>query len=81
MRNVLGIFIALLLSAAGALLLDHGVSDSGRSQSEITVAGATLLSFGLCIAWLVLSDWRRWREPSRRYRRAHSRNSAHRVHH
>jgi len=67
MRNNLGLFAGLILLVIGALLI-NSVSNSDPNQTARVVGGATLLSLGLIVTWLMGRSWWEWRKIERKYR-------------
>jgi hypothetical protein len=68
MRNNLGLFAGLILLVIGALLISDSVSNSDPNQTARVVGGATLLSLGLIVTWLMGRSWWEWRKIERKYR-------------
>jgi membrane protease YdiL (CAAX protease family) len=68
MRDILGIFLALVFLALGAVLLYDGVSTSDVSQSARTIGGAALLTLGFTIMLIALKNWWKWKKLSKDYR-------------
>jgi hypothetical protein len=69
MRNTsLGLFCGLLLLTLGALLVIESVANADANQSARVVGGATLLSLGFLLTWLMARSWWEWRKLERKYR-------------
>jgi hypothetical protein len=64
--GLISIISALALLLTGAWLLYDGVS--GRDSQMEVIAGATLLSVGVVISVLLLSDWIKWKRELGKYR-------------
>jgi high-affinity Fe2+/Pb2+ permease len=68
MLNNLGLFLGVILSLAGAVLLYKGVSNADASETSATLGGAMLLAVGSVLLWNGLRNWWEWRREYQRYR-------------
>ena len=66
MLDSLSLVFAFTLLSIGAWLVYFGLSDTGRSGSASVLAGATFVSFGAAIAWIVLTNWWKFRKVRKR---------------
>jgi hypothetical protein len=69
MRDDMALFLALLFSVMGAVLLYDGVSVPGVNQTAKIIGGATFLSLALTMAWFVLRNWWEWKQIRGSYHR------------